>query len=76
MKRLASRSTWWHILPHKSIHAVNAAERRGQPWTILAWTSTRGKVRSASSRRPASCSSAGCTKRMIFEWEVFGRQKG
>ena len=25
MKRLASRSTWWHTLPHKSTHAVNAA---------------------------------------------------
>src|SRR6266542_6583781 len=25
-------------------HAVNAAERRGQPWTILASTCTRGKV--------------------------------
>src|SRR2546425_13071647 len=36
MKRLASRSTWWRTLPHKSTHAVNAAERRGQPWTILA----------------------------------------
>jgi len=30
MKRLTSRSTWWHIRPHKSPHAVNAAERRGQ----------------------------------------------
>jgi len=29
MKRLASRLTWWHKLPHKSRHAVNAAERRG-----------------------------------------------
>jgi hypothetical protein len=36
MKRLASRSTWWHRLPHKSELAVNAAERKGQPWTILA----------------------------------------
>jgi len=32
MKRLASRSTWWHTLPHKSTYAVNAAERKGQPW--------------------------------------------
>ena len=31
MKRLASRSTWWHKLPHKSTYAVNAAERRGRP---------------------------------------------
>ena len=23
MKRLASRSTWWRTLPHKSTHAVN-----------------------------------------------------
>jgi hypothetical protein len=30
MKRLASRLTWWHTLPHKSTRAVNAAERRGQ----------------------------------------------
>ena len=30
MKRLASRSAWGHILPHKGTHAVNAAERRGQ----------------------------------------------
>jgi hypothetical protein len=36
MKRLASRSTWWHTLPHKSEPAVNAAVRRGQPWIILA----------------------------------------
>ncbi len=36
MKQLASRSTWWHRLPHKSELAVNAAEGRGQPWTILA----------------------------------------
>ncbi len=51
MKRLASRSTWWHILPHKSIHAVNAAERRGQPWTMLAWTSTRRKASVFDPRR-------------------------
>jgi hypothetical protein len=48
MKRLASRSTWWHTLPHKRLHAVKAAGRRGQPWTIVAWTSTRRKARSAS----------------------------
>jgi hypothetical protein len=41
MKRPASRSTWWHTLPHKREHAVNAAERRGRPWTILASTYTR-----------------------------------
>jgi hypothetical protein len=29
--------------------AVNAAEGRGQPWTILASTSTRGIARSSSS---------------------------
>jgi len=29
MKRLASRSTWWHTLAHKNDVAVNAAERRG-----------------------------------------------
>jgi hypothetical protein len=46
MKRPASRSTWWHTLPHKSSHAVNAAERKDQPWTILASTCTRGKVKS------------------------------
>ncbi len=44
MKRLASRSTWWHTLPHKSSHAVNARERRGQPWTI--WASTFNKRQS------------------------------
>ncbi len=32
MKRLASRLTWWHMVPHKSTRAVNAAEGRGQPW--------------------------------------------
>src|SRR5438309_1704522 len=31
--------------------AVNAAEGRGQPWTILASTCTRGKARSTSSPR-------------------------
>ncbi len=32
MKRLASRSTWWHTLPHKSTHAVNTAPYwRGSP---------------------------------------------
>ena len=41
MKRLASRLTWWPTRPHKSTPAVNAAERRGQPWTILASTSKR-----------------------------------
>jgi uncharacterized iron-regulated protein len=30
MKRLSSRLTWWR--PHKSTPAVNAAERRRQPW--------------------------------------------
>src|SRR2546426_727172 len=48
MKRLASRSTWWHTLPHKSEPAVNAAVRRGQPWIILASTFARGKARSVS----------------------------
>ena len=42
MKRLASRLTWWPTRPHKSTPAVNAAERRGQPWIILASTSTKG----------------------------------
>jgi hypothetical protein len=50
MKRLASRLTWWHMLPHKSTRAVNAAERRGQPWTILPSTCTRGKARLYSGR--------------------------
>ena len=50
MKRLTSRLTWWPTRPHKSTPAVNAAERRGQPWTILA-SSTRGKTISASSPR-------------------------
>jgi hypothetical protein len=27
MKWLASRSTWWHMLPHKSEHADNAPQR-------------------------------------------------
>jgi len=31
MKRLTSRSTWWHMVPRKSESAVNAAERGGQP---------------------------------------------
>ena len=35
MKRLASRLTWWPTRPHKSTPAVNAAERRGQPWTMV-----------------------------------------
>jgi transposase len=48
MKRLATRLTWWPMRPHKSTPAVNAAVRRGQPWIILASTSTRGKARSAS----------------------------
>ncbi len=51
MKRLASRLAWWHMLPHKSTRAVNAAERRGQPWTILASTCTRGKARFVYSGR-------------------------
>src|SRR6267142_6176663 len=37
--------------------AVNAAERRGQPWTILASMCTRGKVRSTSSPRGVRSSS-------------------
>ena len=32
MKRLASRSTWWHNVPQEH-PAVNAAEGRDQPWT-------------------------------------------
>jgi hypothetical protein len=40
MKRLASRLTWWHNAPQES-PAVNAAARRGQPWTMLASTCTR-----------------------------------
>src|SRR5215510_7427626 len=39
--------------------AVNAAERRGQPWTILASTCTRGKARSTSSPMGARSSSSG-----------------
>src|SRR5437867_13373172 len=46
MKRLASHSTWWHTLPHKSQHAVNAAGRRDQPWTMLASMCTSRKARS------------------------------
>ena len=34
MKRLASRLTWSHNAPQEH-SAVNAAEGRGQPWTIL-----------------------------------------
>lgn len=29
MKRLSSRLTRWHRLPHRSTHAVGAAERSG-----------------------------------------------
>jgi hypothetical protein len=46
MKRLASRSTWWHICPTR-VNAVYAAERRGQPWTI----SARALLR--TNRRPS-----------------------
>src|SRR5262249_52187886 len=57
MKRLASRLTWWHKAPQEHL-AVNAAEGRGQPWTILASRSTRGKARSTSSSRTVRSSSA------------------
>src|SRR5262245_57490998 len=56
-KRLASRLTWWHNAPQEHF-AVNAAEGRGQPWTILASTSTRGKARSTSSPRGVRSSSS------------------
>jgi len=45
MKRLASRLTWWHMLPHTSAPRSTPQKGRGQPWTILASTSTRGKAR-------------------------------
>src|SRR5262249_29429858 len=44
-------------LPHKS-YTRSTPQKRGQPGTILAPTSTRGKVRSASSPRVANCSSS------------------
>jgi hypothetical protein len=50
MKRLASRLTWWPTRSNKSTPVVNAAVRRGQPWIILASTSTRGKARAISGR--------------------------
>src|SRR5262245_15697382 len=57
MKRLASRLTWWHNAPQEQ-SAVNAAEGRGQPWTILASTSTRGTARSISSPKGVRWSSS------------------
>src|SRR6185503_719605 len=46
MKRLASRfDVVAYAAPQEHL-AVNAAERRGQPWTILASTCTSGKARS------------------------------
>ena len=56
MKRLASRSTWWHTLPHKSEPAVNAAKRRGQPWTILASTCTSGTAVASAPGAPGAAS--------------------
>src|SRR5712692_10022882 len=47
MKRMASRLTWWHMLPNNITLAVNAAEMIGQPLTILPSTSTRRKARSS-----------------------------
>jgi hypothetical protein len=38
----------------QELPAVNAAERRGQPWSILASTSTRGTVKSVSWLRAAN----------------------
>ena len=57
MKRLASRLTWWHTLPHKSTSRSTPQRGRGQPWTILASTCTSGKARSTSSPRAARSSS-------------------
>jgi hypothetical protein len=45
MKRPASHLTWWPTQSHKDTTAVNAAERSGQPWIILALTSVRGKAK-------------------------------
>ena len=35
VKRLATRSAWWHMAPQTS-DAVYAAGRGGQPWSTLA----------------------------------------
>jgi len=48
MKRLASRLTRWHTLPQKSTPRSTPQKGRGQPWTILASTCTRGKAKSTS----------------------------
>jgi hypothetical protein len=54
MKRLASRSTWWHTLPHKSEPAVNAAVRRRPAMAHLGIDVPRGEARSVSWPRGAS----------------------
>jgi hypothetical protein len=59
MKRLASRLTWWHTVPHKSTPRSTPQKGRGQPWTILASTCTRGTARSTSSPRGMRSSSSG-----------------
>src|SRR5712691_3045535 len=44
LKRLASRSTWWHKLPYKSTHAVKAAGGEASQGPTLAWASIRRKA--------------------------------
>jgi L-ascorbate metabolism protein UlaG (beta-lactamase superfamily) len=63
MKRLASRLTWWHRLPHTSTPRSTPQEGRGQPWTILASTSTRGTARFTSLPRGVRSSSSGSAPR-------------
>jgi hypothetical protein len=64
MKRLTPHSTWWHRLPHRET-ALTGALRRGQPWTIVASTCTRGKARSTSSPRAVRSSSSGSRLRVL-----------
>lgn len=53
---MASRLAWWHTAGLQEHLAVNAAEGRGQPWTILA---------SAYTRRIAGSSSAPMAAKVI-----------
>jgi hypothetical protein len=50
MKRLALARRGGILCPTRA-HTRSRPQEEGQPWAILAWTSPRGKARSASSPR-------------------------